>query len=90
MTLFSSLLACKVPYHATSIRLLLIFSLVMTKNSGKKATVKSHLALTSQANHLLSSDEIDNNYNKSIVSSSLQPARPDGALRFLGAIEVGS
>ncbi|KAH0663930.1 hypothetical protein KY284_028861 [Solanum tuberosum] len=35
-------------------------------------------------------DEIDNNDNKIIVSASLRPARPDEALRFLGAIEVGS
>ncbi|KAH0660285.1 hypothetical protein KY285_028851 [Solanum tuberosum] len=35
-------------------------------------------------------DEIDNNDNKSNISLSLRPTRPDKALRFLGAIEVGS
>ncbi|KAG5616527.1 hypothetical protein H5410_016351 [Solanum commersonii] len=35
-------------------------------------------------------DEIDNNDNKIIVSPSLRPGRPNEALRFLEAIEVGS
>ncbi|KAG5616522.1 hypothetical protein H5410_016346 [Solanum commersonii] len=54
---------CEVPHRATSIRLLLFFSLVPTENFGKTTTVKSHLASTSQENHHLSSEEIDNNDN---------------------------
>ncbi|KAH0660288.1 hypothetical protein KY285_028855 [Solanum tuberosum] len=68
----------------------IIFSLVPIKKFDKTATVKSHLASTTQANHHPSPYEIDNNDNKSIVSPSLRPARPDEALRFFGAIEVRS
>ncbi|KAG5616518.1 hypothetical protein H5410_016342 [Solanum commersonii] len=81
---------CEAPHRATSIHFLLLFSLVSTKNFDRTTTMKSHLASTNQVNYHPSSEKIDNNDNKRIVSPPLRPARPGRALRFLKAIEVGS
>ncbi|KAG5616525.1 hypothetical protein H5410_016349 [Solanum commersonii] len=86
MTLFSSMLACKVPYHATSIRLLLIFSLVLTKNFGKTTTVKSHLASTSQANHYPSPTSSTTMTTRALFlrhSDQRDPMKPKGVASFL-------